>query len=157
MENFEIKSLRENPQMWKVFSGYVSSRWTDEEGKRLYDDCIFHAKDAPFFLPEWWLAFEDGKPVGCAGLITNDFISRMDLMPWLCALYVNEDKRNKGVAGKLIRRVKAYAKENGMRFIYLATDHTSFYEKYGGIMIGTGVHPWGETSRIYKMETENEH
>ncbi len=154
MENIQIKSVRMHPEIWETFSLYISSKWTDEEGKRLYDDCIFHALGASFCLPEWWIAFEGETPVGCVGLITNDFISRMDLLPWLCALYVNEDKRGRGIAGKLIKSVKAYARENGFLELYLATDHTSFYEKYGGECIGTGVHPWGETSLIYKMETD---
>lgn len=154
MENIQIKSVREHPDDWRAFSGYISSKWTDEDGKRLYDDCIFHGSTADFCLPEWWVAYEEDEPVACVGLITNDFISRMDLMPWLCALYVNEDKRGRGIAGMLISHVKGYALKNGFRDIYLATDHDSFYEKYGGVCIGEGVHPWGETSRIYKMETD---
>ena len=154
MENIEIRSVRQNPDMWEAFSIYIASIWTDADGKRLYDDCIFHAANAPFCLPEWWVAYEGGSPVGCVGLITNDFISRMDLMPWLCALYVEEEKRNRGIAGRLIACVKEYAFKNGFSKLYLATDHTSFYEKYGGEYIGEGVHPWGETSRIYKMETD---
>lgn len=156
MENTEIviKSVRENPGLWMEFSAYIASVWTDEEGKRLYDDCIFHALDAPFCLPEWFIAYRGDAPVGCAGLITNDFISRMDLMPWLCALYVNEDVRKQGIARKLIERAKEYARENGFSRLYLATDHTGLYERLGGEYIGTGVHPWKEESRIYTLETK---
>lgn len=154
MENIQIKSVRDNPDEWKTFAGYIASRWTDEDGKRLYDDCISHAVNAAICLPEWWVAFEGKTPVGCVGLITNDFISRMDLMPWLCALYVEEGKRGNGIAGRLIACVKEYARKNGFSHIYLATDHTGFYERYGGKYIGEGVHPWGETSRIYQMETD---
>ena len=156
MENhaIRIESVRENPEKWQAFSDYIASKRTDEEGKRLYEDCISHAVNASFCLPEWFVAFEGDVPVGCAGIITNDFISRMDLMPWLCALYVNEDKRKCGIAGKLIEKVREYAKANGFLRIYLATDHTSFYERYGGKYIGEVVHPWKETSRIYMMETD---
>ena len=154
MENTQItvKSVRDFPDEWEVFYSYIASKWTDKEGKALYDDCIFHALKAEFFLPNWFLAFEGNEIVGCAGLITNDFISRMDLMPLLCALYVNEDKRKRGIAGMLISAVREYAKKNGMKYVYLATDHTAFYERYGGIYMGEGVHPWKETSRIYRME-----
>lgn len=156
MENTEIVILRvrENPSMWRVFSDYIASKWTDEEGKRLYDDCIRSCLRAKNPLPEWFAAFRGETPVGCAGLIPNDFISRMDLMPWLCALYVNQEERGRGLAGRLIEEARAYAKKCGFEKLYLATDHTSFYERYGGVYIGDGVHPWRETSRIYEMETE---
>jgi len=149
-----IRSVRKNPEEWKTFSDYIAPRWTDEEWKRLYDDCIYHSLNARFPLPEWFLAVKGEKIVGCVGLITNDFISRMDLMPWMCALYVEEDERGKGIAGRLIAAAGEYARLNGFHKMYLATDHTSFYERYGGVYIGDGVHPWKETSRIYMMETE---
>ena len=38
------------------------------------------------------------------------------------------------------------------RRVYLCTDPVDFYEKYGFTHIGTGYHPWGETSRIYASE-----
>lgn len=33
------------------------------------------------------------------------------------------------------------------------TDHIGYYERYGFTHIGTGYHPWGESSRIYAAET----
>ena len=149
-----IRSARKHPENLKIFVDYIASRWTDEEGYALYEDCISHAVNAEFPLPEWFVAFDGDRPVGCAGLITNDFISRMDLMPWLCALYVEEEYRGKGIAGKLIESCRKYAHDTGFGRMYLATDHTAFYERYGGVYIGEGVHPWREKSRIYRMETK---
>ena len=34
--------------------------------------------------------------------------------------------------------------------LYCCTDHIGFYEKYHFEYIGTGYHPWDETSRIYR-------
>ena len=50
---------------------------------------------------------------------------------WLpmCVLYTQ--RRTGGVAGSLLRYVCADMKEKGIDPLYLITDHTSFYERYG--------------------------
>ena len=87
--------------------------------------------------------------IGGAGIITNDFVSRMDIGPYLCALYIEPEWRCRGLAGLLIKRLEDDAAALGYDRLYLCTDHTGFYERYGWKFIGTGYHPWGESSRIY--------
>jgi len=101
------------------------------------------------FAPPQWYALEDaGRVIGCAGLIANDFISRQDLWPWLCALYVDPDARGRGCGRLLIDRAREDAHRAGFPYVYLCTDHIGYYEKYGFEYIGRGYHPWGEESRI---------
>lgn len=54
----------------------------------------------------------------------------------------------------LIERIKADARQAGFARRYLCTDHIGCYEHYGFAYIGTGYHPWGESSRIYCATTE---
>jgi N-acetylglutamate synthase-like GNAT family acetyltransferase len=89
---------------------------------------------------------------GCAGIITNNFISRMDLYPWLCALHIAENHRGNHYGTLLINQAKEDAKETGYRFLNLSTSHIGYYEKLGFQYNGQGYHPWGETSRIYQIE-----
>lgn len=49
----------------------------------------------------------------------------------VCAVYVDEDYRCQGIAGKLLQYVCDDMKEQGIDTLYLVTDHTPFYEKYG--------------------------
>ena len=42
-----------------------------------------------------------------------------------------EDKRSLGIAGSLLKYVCADMKSKGIDTLYLVTDHTSFYERYG--------------------------
>lgn len=89
--------------------------------------------------------------IGCAGLITNDFISRMDLYPWVCAIYIEEEYRGNAYSSILIDKAKTDAKKGGFTHIFLCTDHIGLYEKYGFDYIGTGYHPWGVQSRVYQL------
>lgn len=65
------------------------------------------------------------------GVIENDFHDRKDLAPNVCAVYTEEKYRDKGIAGKLLNMVVEDMKEKGVSPLYLITEHTSFYERYG--------------------------
>lgn len=91
-----------------------------------------------------------GEPAGCAGLIANDFISRMDLWPWACALYVAEHMRGHAYGRLLLDRAAEDARRAGFGKLYLSTDHAGLYEKWGFRYIGQGYHPWDAESRIYE-------
>lgn len=64
-------------------------------------------------------------------MIENDFHDRKDLTPNVCAVFVEDAYRLKGIAGKLLNFVCVDMKALGIDTLYLITDHTSFYERYG--------------------------
>lgn len=117
----------------------------------IYQDCIQHSINAEQFLPQWYLLERDNEIIGCAGLITNDFISRMDLYPWLCAIFIEEKFRGQNYASLLIEKAKKDTKEAGFKYLNLSTTHIGYYEKFGFAYLGQGYHPWEEESRIYQL------
>lgn len=143
-----VISLRENPEYAAAGISYFTSKWGNE---RLYGDCIKNCLNADMPLPQWYLLEDKGRIIGCAGLITNDFISRGDLYPWFCALYIEEERRGHRYSKLLIHRASEDAKKMGFKSMHLCTDHIGFYEKYGFKYIGDGYHPWGESSRVYSI------
>ncbi|WP_252120366.1 GNAT family N-acetyltransferase [Symbiopectobacterium purcellii] len=147
----KIISVRETPHWAAEATAYFQEQWASEETMMLYQDAIERSLTAANPRPQWYLLVEDERIVGCAGLITNDFISRMELYPWLCALYVEPDCRSRGLARQLIRHAADEARKHGFTHLHLCTDLVGFYEQAGFVYAGEGYHPWGESSRVYSF------
>ena len=148
-DNMKILSVKESPEIKDKAVDYISSKW--DVSRIIYDDSITHCITTPNPLPQWYLLEKNNEIIGCAGLITNDFISRMDLYPWLCALFIEEDHRGSAYGRLLIEKGKEDSKKAGFPHMYLSTHHIGYYEKYGFRYIGDGYHPWNEQSRIYEI------
>lgn len=146
-----IVSVREHPEFKGEAIVYFQKSWPDVL-PIIYEDCISHSIVARNSLPQWYLLKKEEETIGCAGLVTNDFISRGDLYPWLCALYIEEGQRGHAYATLLMEKVKVDAKKMGYHHVYLSTEHIGYYEKYGFQYIGDGYHPWGGQSRIYEIK-----
>jgi N-acetylglutamate synthase-like GNAT family acetyltransferase len=145
-----IINVREHPEYMEQAITYFQNKWADENSMKVYEDCIAHSITTDSPLPIWYLMVEESEVIGCAGLITNDFISRGDLWPWICAIYIEERYRGKSLGKEFLSRAKTDAKKAGFTKVYLCTDHAGYYEKYGFTYIGDGYHPWGSSSRIYE-------
>jgi len=146
-----IISVRENPEYKDKIIQYFQNSWS-EIAPIIYEDCISHRINAKDSLPQWYVLENNNEIIGCAGLITNDFISRMDLYPWVCAIFIEEKYRGNNYSKLLIEKAKEDSKKAGFQNLYLCTDHIGFYEKIGFKYIGQGYHPWEEESRIYQID-----
>ncbi len=64
-------------------------------------------------------------------MIENDFHNRKDLAPNVCAVYTEKEYRCQGIARQLLDIVVENMRSKGISPLYLITDHTGFYERYG--------------------------
>ncbi|HFT7666109.1 MULTISPECIES: GNAT family N-acetyltransferase [Serratia] len=145
----DMISVRQAPELAPRAIAYFQRHWATEETLMMYEDAINRSLGAANPLPQWYLLMENDLILGCAGLITNDFISRGELYPWLCALYVEETQRGRGYGIKLIEHVATETRRLGFPQLHLCTDLEGYYERSGFVYNGLGYHPWGEASRVY--------
>ena len=146
-----VISVRENPEYREIAIKYIQSKWLFVPPV-IYENSISHSLYSDNPLPQWYLLEKENQIIGCAGLITNDFISRMDLYPWICALFIEESHRGNSYPSLLLDKAKEDTRQGGFNKLYLCTDHVGYYEKHGFKYIGQGYHPWEEESRIYELD-----
>ncbi len=148
----KIISIRENPDFAERGADYFASKWNIS--RAIYLDSIEDGIQTVRTLPRWYLLLDgEERIIGGFGLILNDFVDRVDLFPYLCALFVEPHARGQALGSRMLEHARIEAAALGFKKIYLCTDHIGYYEKYGWRHIGTGSHPWGETSRIYEADT----
>ncbi len=148
-----VLSLREHPEELERFVAFFSAHWHAEA---VYRDCLTHCLNSPSPLPQWYLLRDaSGATIGGAGLITNDFNARMDLWPWLCALYIEEPHRGNAYGARLLHHLRHEAGRLGFSDLYLVTEHTGYYERYGVKFLGRTADPFGDTPRVYRATCRN--
>lgn len=126
---YEIIRLVDRPELKERAAQWFHEKWGIplEAYLESMEDCLTMENA----VPQWYLAMEGNQIIGGMGVIENDFHDRKDLAPNVCAVYTEEQKRGQGVAGALLNTVCTDMKERGIDTLYLLTDHTSFYERYG--------------------------
>lgn len=125
---YQYVTLREMPEIKEQAAEWFHSKWG--VSKEAYLECMnaYLKKETEY---GWYLCLDGERIIGGLGVIENDFHDRKDLAPNVCAVYTEEAYRDKGIAGKLLNMVVEDMKEKGISPLYLITDHTSFYERYG--------------------------
>jgi len=129
---------------------YIHGVWGNENNYSFYYDAIKNSSLPGKPLPQFYLLIKNDEIIGCVALITNDFISRHDLYPWLASLFIDPEHRGRGYANLLMEHVEQEAKEAGFENIYLTTDHDGYYERYGWKRMEDGIDLFtSKPTRIY--------
>lgn len=121
-------TLRERPQLKERAAEWFHGKWGVPN--EAYLECMeAYLGNATEY--GWYLCMDEDKIIGGLGVIENDFHDRKDLTPNVCAVYTEEEYRCQGIAGRLLDIAVEDLRAKGISPVYLITDHTGFYERYG--------------------------
>ena len=104
-------------------------------------------------IPDAYIAVEDGKIVGGYTLAIKELLYSQDRGLWIATLYMDPAFRGKHLSPILIEHARRRGGELGYEKIYLATEHTNYYEKYGFYTIGPDACAWGEPTQMFENTT----
>ena len=149
----EIELITKESGLLKKGVDYIWKHWGSESNFNFYKDCIENSVSDNESIPKFYLMLDEDKIIGCYALLTNDIISRQDLMPWFACLYVEENYRNQGLAKELISHGLKESQKKGFNTLYLSTDLNGFYEKKGWNYYSKGYGVFGDEIKIYSTKT----
>ena len=127
-EGCAFLTLRQCPERMDAAANWFHSKWGVP--KEAYLACMraYLGGETEY---GWYLCLDGERIVGGLGVIENDFHDRKDLSPNVCAVYTEAACRGRGIAGKLLNLAVEDLRARGISPVYLLTDHTGFYERYG--------------------------
>lgn len=146
----QIISVRQHPEWLDIAAEYFAVKWGISAA--FYKESMAACISATTLTPNWYLLVNGATIMGCCGAIDNDFMVEPTFTPWLCGLYVEPTQRGKQYGSLLLNHVRQEAGRFGVERVYLNTDHTGYYEKYGWRYIGAFSHTSGDTARIYQAD-----
>ncbi|MBO4907839.1 MAG: GNAT family N-acetyltransferase [Lachnospiraceae bacterium] len=128
MSEYTYINLREKKELKETAANWFHDKWGVPT--EAYLECM-DAYLSGTTEYGWYLCLDGDRIVGGLGVIENDFHDRKDLSPNVCAVYTEEECRRRGIAGKLLNLAVEDMRSKGITPVYLVTDHTGFYERYG--------------------------
>lgn len=128
MHTYQYITLRQQPALMNEAAQWFNSKWGVPT--EAYLACMEQYLQEKTELG-WYLCLDGSEIVGGLGVIENDFHDRKDLTPNVCAVYTEERCRCQGIAGALLNMAVEDLRSKGISPVYLVTDHTGFYERYG--------------------------
>lgn len=128
MLTYQIVTIKERPDLKETAARWFHNQW----GVPL--QAYLDSMDASLSgdrIQAWYLCLDGDQIIAGMGEIENDFHDRKDLTPNICAVFTEKAYRGQGIAGELLHYVVEDNRRRGITPLYLVTDHTGFYERYG--------------------------
>jgi len=126
--DYPIIRIADYPECLNEAADWFHSKWGIPS--EAYTDSMRECLRRSGAVPQWYIMKDHDSIIAGLGVIDNDFHNRKDLTPNVCAVFVEEAYRRRGIAGQMLDFVCADMEAKGIGTLYLLTNHTSFYERY---------------------------
>ncbi len=129
MKKYKILKIREHEELKEQAAEWFHEKW--KIPKKAYLESMEECLKNEEAIPQWYIVMDEQRIIAGLGVIDNDFHDRKDLTPNVCAVYVEKEYRHQRIAAKMLQFVCDELAEKGIETLYLITDHTALYERYG--------------------------
>lgn len=97
-------------------------------------------------------AVRDDRIIGFCTFLEKDYYPENRYWPWISSIFVDEACRGQGLCGRLIEAASAYARHCGFERVYIPSDITGLYERYGFRQIDELVNYGGDVDQVFTRE-----
>ncbi len=129
------------------YIGEIAVLTQKEWGQKNLNECKFKFKvqtkikkiKSGFNIPNYCklILLDNQNLVGFISIFPTDGDERKDLSPWYATMYVKKEYRGNGYSRILNNAILAEARKRNIARLYLKTDLTNYYEKFGAIYLDT--------------------
>lgn len=133
----EIYNIKDRPEYLREVITLTQKEWgktelTQEELENKINQKIEKIKKSfnhPYYCK--LILLDNNILVGFISIFPTDGEEREDLSPWYATMYVKEKYRGKGYSKILNNAILEEARNRKIKRIYLKTELTNYYEKFG--------------------------
>lgn len=97
-------------------------------------------------------AMQDDEIIGYCTFLQTDYYPENRYWPWISSIFVDEKYRGQGVCGMLIDAAVGYARSCGFKTVYIPSDMTGFYERYGFRKIDELTNYGGDVDNVFARD-----
>jgi N-acetylglutamate synthase-like GNAT family acetyltransferase len=141
---FTISDLRQRPEFFDTVAMRIWRAWWEPNGTPLdHITGLLHENMNTTPIPFALVAHDGEAFLGTTSVIASDLAERPHLTPWVAAVWVEPDARERGVGGALVNRATQDCFALGVSRAYLCARRrrSAFYERLGWIPLERDIGP----------------
>lgn len=96
------------------------------------------------------ILIDNNNLIGFISIFPHDCEEEKNLTPWYATMYVKKEYRKRGYSRILDKAIKEEARKRKIKILYLKTNLTNYYEKFGA----TFIKKLKSGENLYKFELD---